>query len=129
VALLEGAFLAVGEGVDSGAVAPGGDEVVACRLRATLAERLVVFGRPAFVAMTFDRDLDVGMFAEVPHVVIEGGASILAKGVRIEVEECRNQRFAGIGLLRYGNLSVEVGPIGRRGLGIGWNGKTVLGSA
>src|SRR5437588_36212 len=62
---------------------------VSSRIRTPLTERLVVLHRPTFVAVTLDRDLDVGMLAQRLGIVIECGARVVAQRVGIEIEEHR----------------------------------------
>src|SRR5262245_10470341 len=85
--LVERSLLPVGNDLNARGPDPGGDQIVARRFRALLAERLVVLHGSALVAVALDRDVDARVVPQEPGVLVERRTGVIAERIRIEVEE------------------------------------------
>ena len=83
----EGALLAVGDGADPGRVDAERDQVLAGRVCAPVAEREVVLGRAAVVAVAFDQELRARVRLQPVGVGGESRAGVVAQVGLVVVEE------------------------------------------
>ena len=94
---IEREFLAVAHGAHARRRDAERDQIVAGGERAALAERQVVFGRAAFVAVAFDRDLPRRVFLQHAGVLLQVR---LAARLSSELSSSKNTGFSGESRLR-----------------------------
>src|ERR1700723_2938005 len=79
-------LLAVADGLDAAGVDSGGGQGIFYRAGALIAQRQVVFGRAAVVAVSFNRKADVRVLVEEEHVGLNGSL-LIATNVGLVVVE------------------------------------------
>src|SRR5262252_2848755 len=110
----ERAFLAEGDDLHAVARDAEAREVVARRAGALLAEREVVLGRAALVAVALDRDVSAALALQPVRVLLEDAARLVAerRAVELEVDVGERAAFArpgqggGVAELRAGGALV-----------------------
>ena len=87
MALGERPLLPVRQRLDARGRHPGVHQVVARRVRALLAQRLVVLDRPALVAVALERDAHVRLVAQQLRGPVQRHLRVIAQRVGVQVEE------------------------------------------
>src|SRR5215471_13529486 len=93
---IEGELLPVADDAQAVAGDAERDEIRTRRCGAPLAQRQIVLGGPAFIAVSFDRDGPAGVALEHAGVLVEHALPIATEVAAIELEKDRLQRRVAI---------------------------------
>jgi hypothetical protein len=139
-------FLAVADGTDARGRDAQLHKCVLCGRGAIVAEREIVLGRSAFVAMTLDGEVNVGMLLQVIGIRLQNGLVARAHSVRVIIEVnvlhiLRKRLFFGEADFRWllrgrpvdgdarGGFLRAAGTLGKEVISGGLRGRNLLGTA